>query len=89
MLKAVSQVDTPCERLIGLDTSKTGLRLIFRKHALQLNLLFGEVVDERRSAPLITKLYSRADIDQVISWQLPVRTGELRRQRREPATHCR
>src|SRR5580704_11736478 len=74
--EAVGQVDTRRERLVGFDASKTRLGQIFRKHALQLSTLVSEVVDKRRSAPLIM-LNSRADIDQVIPGQLSVRTGEF------------
>ena len=65
-LETVGEVDTPRERLVGFDASKTRLGLIFRKHALELSMLVSQIVDKRRSAPLIMKFNSRADIDQVI-----------------------
>jgi hypothetical protein len=41
----------------------------------------GEIVDKRHSAPPIEKFNPRADIDQVVPGQLPVRAGELVRAR--------
>ena len=83
MLKAAGQFDACRERLVGDDAGEIGLGLIFRKHALQLSPLVGEVVDKQRRTPCFTKFDSRADIDHVIPGHLPVRTGELIRIREE------